>query len=108
MDRYNYFITDVGQKDIEGISLYIKENYYSETALAIVKEIRTKIERICDNPFIYEKRDIFSKYFGHIRIATVKNYNIFFSVNKDKKVVYIVRVAHCTMNLIQEFLDGIN
>jgi plasmid stabilization system protein ParE len=106
METYDCHLTKTAKADIEGIGKYIAKNFYAETAISIVEEIDKKIDEICERPLIYRAREIFSKRYGEIRIATVKNYNIYFAVDKEIKKVYIVRVAHHLMNLVQEFVEG--
>ena len=106
MKAFNYEITDTASVDIEKISDYIAKNFYVETAISLVRDINSNIQKISQNPLIYEVRNIFSDRFGAVRIAVVKNYNIYFAVDEDIKMVYILRVAHCSMNLVQEFIEG--
>jgi len=106
MKAFDYRITDTAADDIEQIGFYIAKNFYVETAVLLVNDIYEMIITISQNPFMFEKRDIFSDTFGVVRIAIVKNYNIYYALDEDKRIVYILRVAHCTMNLIQEFIES--
>jgi plasmid stabilization system protein ParE len=106
METYDYQLTKTAKADIEGIGKYIADNFYVETAISIVEEIDKKIGEICEFPLAYRARELFSDRYGEIRIAVAKNYNIYFAVDKEIHKVYIVRVAHCSMNLVQEFVEG--
>ncbi|MCL2051511.1 MAG: type II toxin-antitoxin system RelE/ParE family toxin [Lachnospiraceae bacterium] len=106
MKAFEYKITASASVDIEQIGFYIAKNFYVETAISLVNDIYNTIKTISQNPVLYEKRDIYSDKFGIIRIAFIKNYNIYFALDEEKNKVYILRVAHCTMNLVQEFIEG--
>ena len=95
MDNYDIIISDLAKRDIRSISSYIKYDLH-EPAIA-----KTLIDTIIDG--IFSLSDMPSRINlvndehlaeKQIRGLQIKNYTVFFRINKYDKIIEIIRVLY--------------
>ena len=97
--NYDIDITEAAQRDFENIYTYISENLCNKkAALDLINLLNKNVQILTAMPEIYPiVRD---EYLGNmgIRFITVKNYMIFYVVNKSENQVSIIRVLYGKRN----------
>jgi plasmid stabilization system protein ParE len=94
---YKYEFNDIFLKDIEEIIFYLKYSLFNEQAAQkLVKEVIISIEKIIEFPFSFpDCRKLFIDN-QNIRHKKIKNYIIFYKVEKDK--VSFIRFRYSKLN----------
>ena len=92
---YNFRITDLAERDILEIARYIiSELHAVEAAIKLVDEIDSVISALASMPqryaFVLDER---LRNLGY-RKVNVKNYIIFFCIDKDRHIVNIERILY--------------
>lgn len=96
---YEIVISRIALNDIVSISEYIKNRFDNPLAAISFREnVREKILSLSDFPERYEKINI-GKIYCHK--VCVKNFNIYYSVNKSDHKVTIARVLYSGMDINQ-------
>jgi len=96
---YSILITDKAEADLNtSIDYYLSVLKAPKAAQTLIDEIEEKIEFLSNDPFVYEIE--YDDYLleKEIRSVLVKNHIIFYIVNKDKKVVKILRILYARRN----------
>ena len=76
--------------------------YYASTARNFKKLLVNKVASLKKTPYICQPSEI-DPFF---RRMVVGNYNLFYSVDEQKKLVTIHRIFHHTRNISKEMLIG--
>lgn len=95
MQLYKIEITDLAEQDLEDAADYIAFSLFSpEAAINTVSGIRTKINKLQSFP---ERNDLDDDpvlaELG-VRMDYYRNYKIYYVIDTEKAVVYIVRILH--------------
>ena len=99
MDRYKIELSAKAKNDLKGIVSYIK----NELLEPVIAEKYSKLikERIKSLEYFPEKFAIIDieriKHYN-FRMLVIKNYIVFYRVNKDKKVVNVERILYGGMD----------
>ena len=96
MENYKVIPTKSAENDLEGIYLYIATQALMPIA-AVKKVKRLKDSIVKKLSFMPQKyRLVNDSYLASIRyrMMNVENYIVFFSVEENKKVVWVERVIH--------------
>jgi toxin ParE1/3/4 len=95
-DDYRVIWTDPALIDLDEIVSYIAKQALAPVAAERLKDaIFKETDRLCYMP---QGLRIVHKKKGYRRII-VKSYNIYYSVDENKKIVYIMQVIHGRRNL---------
>ncbi len=103
--QYKVIITPTALKEINKIYEYITEELYIENAAKILmKKIEEKIQNLKYEPKIYteiEKTDELKRIYRRIMI---KNYVILYTIDEEKKKVYVSHMYYSRRNYIDSKL----
>ncbi|MDO5028915.1 MAG: type II toxin-antitoxin system RelE/ParE family toxin [Bacillota bacterium] len=95
MSRFTIIVSAKAKEDILNIYEYISINLNSElSALKLLKEIEETIRSLDQMPERFRRYEDDQLSRENIRFCPVKNYLIFYRVNKEKKLVEIIRVLY--------------
>ena len=97
----------LAESDITDHALYIAyELKAPETAIKMVNGFRKTINDLCIFPQRHEldEDEELARY--KIRRTYYKNYKIYFIVDEDEYIVYVLRVLHMLMNSKRKVLIG--
>ena len=103
---YTIKITRVAEEDLLEVIQYLSEKLKSPIAASnLLDLIEQKMIILEDSPFSCKLVD--DEYFQkkEIRFLQVKNYLIFFRINKDKKEISIIRILYARrdwVNILKE------
>ncbi len=101
MWKYKVSYSQIAKNDLKEIVLYMDNDFNSySTAVNIFNNIKNKIEKISDNPYMYAQIPNKSKI-KNVRKAVIKNYLIFYIVNDEEKEITIVRILNGKRNWIR-------
>lgn len=99
MKQYDIEYSEEARQDLIDIKRYIKYNLQEEmTSQKLISKIRTKIDKLKNNPEIYAiiDDDVIKKL--EIRKLVVDNYIVFFRIKSDN--IQIVRIMYGRRNWI--------
>lgn len=99
MKQYDIEYSKEARQDLIDIKRYIKYNLQEEmTSQKLISKIRTKIDKLKNNPEIYAiiDDDVIKKL--EIRKLVVDNYIVFFRIKSDN--IQIVRIMYGRRNWI--------
>lgn len=98
--KYNLEFLPIAKNDVSAIVLYIaRELSAPKAAVNLAQEIRKRINRLRDMPYMYRE------YRGEphtdtvYRAIPVKNYIVFYTVCEERKTVEIHRVLYARMDI---------
>ena len=99
MREYQIKITRLAEKDLENLGDYIAEQLLNpEAAKKMIQGIRKQVDKLRVFPERYElDRDPVLKAKG-IRMTYYRKYKIFYVVDVQDSIVYIVRILHTLAN----------
>jgi len=96
---YSIIITDKAEADLNSsIDYYLTVLKAPKAAQTLIDEIEEKITFLSYDPFVYEIE--YDDYLleKQIRSVLVKNHFVFYIVNKDEKIVKILRIIYARRN----------
>ena len=101
MEHYKILVSETYHRDLKGIIHYIFYNFDAPfTASDLLDEIESTVSSLSTMPHRYGLVD--DAYLRHkeFRKCLVKNYIIFYKVNKENKTVMIHRILHARQKWI--------
>jgi len=103
--KYDIYITESVQKDLESIYFYISEELSeNKSAINTISEIKEKIFSLDTMPSRYSLVNDYSLAKTGYRHVKVKNYIILYLIDENKKTVIIARIIHERMNYAKYIL----
>ena len=101
MEHYKILVSETYHKDLKDIIHYIYHNLDAPlTTSALLDEIESAVSALSVMPFRYGLVDDAYLHRKKFRKCLVKNYIIFYKVNKENKTVMIHRILHARQNWI--------
>ena len=95
MEHYKILVSETYHKDLKDIIHYIYHNLDAPlTTSALLDEIESAVSALSVMPFRYGLVDDAYLHRKKFRKCLVKNYIIFYKVNKENKTVMIHRILH--------------
>ncbi|MCL2065662.1 MAG: type II toxin-antitoxin system RelE/ParE family toxin [Candidatus Cloacimonetes bacterium] len=92
MTKYIIIISEIAKEEIEDAYNYIKEKLNnSQAAEKMIIQIREKLDCIEENPYIWPLVNDFHLSSLGVRFFRVKNYLLFYVIDKTKKTVKLSR-----------------
>ena len=107
MSKYKVYTLPLAESDIADHAVYIAyELRASETAIKMVNGFRKTINDLCIFPQKYslDEDEELARY--KIRRTYYKNYKIYFMIDEDEHIVYVLRVLHMLVNSKRKVLIG--
>lgn len=98
-NNFSYYLTNRAQNDLTNIVEYIdRELCNNDAAISFIQHFEKEMENLCKFPNIglrlnniYLKRNDICK-------VTVKNYIVYYFVEKRKNMIVVVRIGHSLQN----------
>jgi len=108
---YKIRITDRAKNDMQDIHQYIANEFQNPTAAKRrISLIQAKIKSLKENPELFATvNDDFLAKSG-IRLMVVKTQNVFFIINKNPNIVFIMRILHSRrdwINILSAQIDDL-
>ena len=101
MEHYKILVSETYHKDLKDIIHYIYHNLDAPlTTSALLDEIESAVSALSVMPFRYGLVDDAYLHRKKFRKCLVKNYIIFYKVNKENKTVMIHRILHASQKWI--------
>lgn len=101
MEHYKIFVSETYHNDLKDIIHYIYHNLDAPlTASTLLDEIESAVSALSVMPFRYGLVDDAYLHRKKFRKCLVKNYIIFYKVNKENKTVMIHRILHARQKWI--------
>lgn len=101
MEHYKILVSETYHKDLKDIIHYIYHNLDAPlTTSALLDEIEPAVSALSVMPFRYGLIDDAYLHRKKFRKCLVKNYIIFYKVNKENKTVMIHRILHARQKWI--------
>ena len=101
MEHYKILVSETYHKDLKNIIYYIYHNLDAPlTASTLLDEIESAVSALSVMPFRYGLVDDAYLHRKKFRKCLVKNYIIFYKVNKENKTVMIHRILHARQKWI--------
>ena len=101
MEHYKILVSETYHKDLKDIIHYIYHNLDAPlTTSALLDEIESAVSALSVMPFPYGLVDDAYLHRKKFRKCLVKNYIIFYKVNKENKTVMIHRILHARQKWI--------
>lgn len=101
MEHYKILVSETYHKDLKDIIHYIYHNLDAPlTTPALLDEIESAVSALSVMPFRYGLVDDAYLHRKKFRKCLVKNYIIFYKVNKENKTVMIHRILHARQKWI--------
>lgn len=101
MAHYKILVSETYHKDLKDIIHYIYHNLDAPlTTSALLDEIESAVSALSVMPFRYGLVDDAYLHRKKFRKCLVKNYIIFYKVNKENKTVMIHRILHARQKWI--------
>lgn len=101
--NYTYKLTDTALDDIDNAINYIANILHAEeSAKSLYYQIEEKIDIICKTPTIQHNCKYYNIDDENFRYIHIKNYALFFHINKTKKQIEILRFLYAKMNITKE------
>ena len=101
MEHYKILVSETYHKDLKDIIHYIHHNLDAPlTTSALLDEIESAVSALSVMPFRYGLVDDAYLHRKKFRKCLVKNYIIFYKVNKENKTVMIHRILHARQKWI--------
>ncbi len=99
--NYEVHITSVAKTELLKIYNYIAYNLYAKDAAEnLINKISEKVELLRNFPYIFaEVYDVYKRK-THYRRIVVKKYVILYSIDEDKKSVFIVHIYYGGSNYL--------
>ena len=95
MEHYKILVSETYHKDLKDIIHYIYHNLDSPlTVSALLDEIESTVSTLSTIPLRYGLVDDAYLHRKEFRKCLVRNYIIFYKVNKENKTVLIHRILH--------------
>lgn len=99
MESYKIIIMPGAQKAIEDNHKYICESYENEpAAITHTKDIARKIKSLTIFPRAHQVYEGITESNKEYRIARVRQYKIYYTVDEAKKEIHIAAVMHSHQN----------
>lgn len=100
---YEISYLSVARKDIFDIMLYIADQLHApESALRIVDAIDGAVEQLATFPYAYPVYRLIRPLLTEYRMIPVENYNVFYTILENKKIVEIHRVLYAKMDITKK------
>lgn len=100
---YEISYLPIARKDIFDLMLYIADQLHApDSALRIVDAIDNAVERLATFPYAYPVYRLIRPLATEYRLLPVENYNVFYTVLEDHKIVEIHRVLYAKMDVIKK------
>ena len=96
MNKYSYNFTEQAKNDVDNIADYLEHTLSSpQTAKNFLLTIKEKIEMLCIEPNISPRCQYTPYAQQGIRCALVKNYKLYYTVNKYARQLDFLFIKHC-------------
>lgn len=99
MKKYKIIVSETAEQDLENIILYLKNDLSGDIIAdkykILFKQNLKLLEDIDESVSVLDE-----KLTGHkdIRKLNVKNYIIFYKIDKQNNITYVVRIGHSFMD----------
>ena len=99
MKKYKIIVSETAEQDLENIILYLKNDLSGDIIAdkykILFKQNLKLLEDISESVSVLDE-----KLTGHkdIRKLNVKNYIIFYKIDKQNNITYVVRIGHSFMD----------
>ncbi|MGN1299135.1 MAG: type II toxin-antitoxin system RelE/ParE family toxin [Candidatus Scatovivens sp.] len=99
MKKYKVIVSETAEQDLENIILYLKNDLAGEIIAdkykILFKQNLKLLEDVAESMLVLDE-----KLTGHkdIRKLNVKNYIIFYKIDKQNNITYVVRIGHSFMD----------
>lgn len=99
MKKYKVIVSEIAEQDLENIILYLKNDLSGDIIAdkykILFKQNLKLLEDIAESMPVLDE-----KLTGHkdIRKLNVKNYIIFYKIDKQNNITYVVRIGHSFMD----------
>lgn len=99
MKKYKIIVSETAEQDLENIILYLKNDLSGDIIAdkykILFKQNLKLLEDIAERVSVLDE-----KLTGHkdIRKLNVKNYIIFYKIDKQNNITYVVRIGHSFMD----------
>lgn len=100
---YEISYLPVARADISDLMLYIADQLHApESALRIVDAIDEAVEHLATFPYAYPVYRLVQPLATEYRLLPIENYNVFYTVLEDEKIVEVHRVLYAKMDVIKK------
>lgn len=98
--KYTTRILPLARDDLRETKSYLSR-FYPKTASKVLGELKAKINKLSENPLIYEKYTDDPFY----RRMIVSNYLVFYHINEDQRIIEVHRVLRGAWDIRQYLND---
>lgn len=104
---YGVEISEAGQSDLREIFQYITGKLRSGiNARGQLQRIETEINSLSEIPERYPRYDVEPWFSRGVRMLSVDNYCIFYTVDKEMKMVTVIRVLYGGRNMQSALIES--
>ena len=98
-NNFSYYLTDCSQNDLTNIVEYIdRELCNRDAAISFIQHFEKEMENLCKFPNIGSRLNNIYLKRNDICKVTVKNYIVYYFVEKRKNMIVVVRIGHSLQN----------
>lgn len=102
INQYKVIITPTAFREMNRIYEYIAEDLYAEKAAKmLMKQVEVAIQKLKYAPEIHIKIEKFDDLKRRYRKIIIKNYEILYTIDKEKKVVYVSHMYYGKRNYLE-------
>ncbi|MDD4074559.1 MAG: type II toxin-antitoxin system RelE/ParE family toxin [Eubacteriales bacterium] len=100
---YEISYLPIARKDIFDLMLYIADQLHApDSALRIVDAVDNAVKQLATFPYSYPVYRLIRPLATEYRLLPVENYNVFYTVSEDCKIVEIHRALYAKMDVIKK------